>query len=114
MTQNYEQVVHQHVREQLLRRPDRVEPSLTRRAQVEDVRLGSESNPDVVVLFRARERPECLFGFRMEARSPPDDEAHGIPPKTWAAIIVTNFEESVITHSFRGAHCRPDEVVWID
>ena len=52
----------------------------------------------VVVVFRAAERPGCLFGFEMDAVEPldeenPDDNRRGFSdPREWAVVVLVNLD----------------------
>ena len=71
-------------------------------------------------MFRAEERPGCLFGFEMDAVEPldadtPDDDRRTFPdPREWGAVVLVNLDESLSAIS-RGlpADCALDSVTWI-
>lgn len=78
------------------------------RVVVEDVRM--EDYPEgemVIVLYRGLLRPECLFGWGMEAQGAEEQEI-------WTTIVWANFCEHVIG-SPRGlpAECRQEGITWM-
>lgn len=116
----YEQKVLQDVREVLLGQQRRggtpTEGSLQQRITVEEVRLDAFSaGPGmIVVLYRDRRRPECLFGWQREASEPTEAEESFIPdPEIQATVVLANFEEHIIG-SPRGLpeDCSPGDVNW--
>jgi hypothetical protein len=78
------------------------------RVVVEEVRLGDPSDGGmVVVLYRDLRRPECLFGWRMEAMEPEDET------EIWATIVWANFLEHVIgTPHGLPAECSGKGITW--
>ena len=93
----------------------------TGKVWVDEVSLGtSESEHEVVVLFRDLYRPECRFGYRAPALEEPDildrtaisyikDEAE------WQATVVwANFDEEVLAIGYGLPEtCASDEITWI-
>ena len=82
------------------------------RIVVEEVRLegpsGEGSDEEMVaVLYRDLRRPECLFGWSMEAMEPENE------PEIWATIVWANFPEHVIgTPHGLSAECSEDGITW--
>jgi hypothetical protein len=75
---------------------------------VEEVRLEGPSGEGMVaVLYRDLRRPECLFGWRMEATGPEYE------PDIWATIVCANFLEHVIgTPHGLPAECSGEGITW--
>lgn len=72
------------------------------RIEVDSVELEDRADGKVlVVMFRAEERPGCLFGFEMDAVEPldesnPDDNRRMFPdPREWGAVVLVNLDESL-------------------
>ena len=78
------------------------------RVVVEEVRLEGPSGEGMVaVLYRDLRRPECLFGWRMEAMKPEYE------PDIWATIVCANFLEHVIgTPHGLPAECSGEGITW--
>ena len=78
------------------------------RVVVEEVRLeGPSGEGMVVVLYRDLRRPECLFGWRMEAMEPEYE------PDIWATIVWANFQEYVIGTPYGlPAECSDEGITW--
>ncbi|HET7480902.1 MAG TPA: hypothetical protein VFJ72_15465 [Rubrobacteraceae bacterium] len=122
----YEQRVLQELRRILLGpggEPKRFKDRGYRKIQVEDVRL-DESKPEheLIILFRDLTRPECLFGFNMEAVERgqligPDD-AHTFyttledAAQGWTIVVWANFQERIIGEPLP-TDCLPDETTWV-
>lgn len=121
----YERRVLRKLREDLLEGESLLERE--GRIKVEDVRLDT-SGPlhRTCVLFRETARPECLFGFRMEAVGD-ETESSSDPlvfdplegywgPEKWAStIIVTHFEEQVEAIGLGlPTDCDPDGITWVN
>lgn len=74
----------------------------------------------VVVMFRAEERPGCLFGFEMDAVEPldednPDDNRRMFPdPREWGAVVLVNLDESLSAINLGlPKDCARDAVTWV-
>jgi hypothetical protein len=82
------------------------------RVVVEEVRLeDSSSEGMVVVLYRDLRRPECLFGWRMEAMEP--EEEPEMEPELWTTIVWANFLEHVIGTPYGlPAKCSEEGITW--
>ena len=77
------------------------------RIVVEEVRLEDSSDEAmVVVLYREHRRPECLFGWRMEAME-------AMEPELWTTIVWANFIEHVIGTPYGlPAKCSEEGITW--
>jgi hypothetical protein len=90
------------------------------RVRVEDVHLEDEEvGGMVVVLLREETRPECLFGFRMEASDPegfdPSSPEEPFSPKLWASIVAVNVEERIEAGDLGlPPDCDPGGTTWIN
>ena len=78
------------------------------RVVVEEVRPEGPSGEGMVaVLYRDLRRPECLFGWRIEAMEPEDE------PDIWATIVWANFLEHVTgTPHGLPAGCSEEGITW--
>jgi hypothetical protein len=78
------------------------------RVVVEEVRLEDTSNEGmVVVLYRDLRRPECLFGWRMGAIEPEEDQ------EIWTTIVWANFNEHVIATPYGlPVECSEEGITW--
>jgi hypothetical protein len=79
------------------------------RVVVVEVRLEDSSLEGVVVvvLYRDLHRPECLFGWRMEAMEPENE------PDVWTTIVWANFQEHVIGTPYGlPAECSEEGITW--
>ncbi|QIN82836.1 hypothetical protein GBA63_09370 [Rubrobacter tropicus] len=72
------------------------------RIEVDSVKLEDrDDGKAIVVMFRAEERPGCLFGFEMDAVEPleednPDDDRRVFSdPREWGAVVLTNLDETL-------------------
>ncbi len=72
------------------------------RIEVDSVELEDRGDGKaIVVVFRAEERPGCLFGFEMDAVEPLDednldDNRRMFPdPREWGAVVLANLDESL-------------------
>ena len=75
---------------------------------VEEVRLEDSSNEGmVVVLYRDLRRPERLFGWRMGAIEPEEDQ------EMWTMMVWANFQEHVIGTPYGlPAECSEEGITW--
>lgn len=74
------------------------EGSTEQRVLVEEVRLETASTgPNMIsILYRDRRRPECLFGWQVEAVEPTSPtDVSSLGPELWTTIIWANFTEYV-------------------
>ena len=78
------------------------------RVVVEEVRLEDSSGGGIVVmLYRDHRRPECLFGWRMEAMEAENE------PELWTTIVWANFIEHVIGTPYGlPAECSEEGITW--
>lgn len=81
---------------------------------IEETRLdSSETDPIVVVLFRNREHPECLFGWSMEAiESVPEDE-EPMDRDIWNTVLWANFMEIMFSDRVRSGQDCADGITWV-
>lgn len=90
------------------------------RIEVESVGIGDRDYGQVIViLFRAQERPGCLFGFEMDAVEPLDEDddydRRMFPdPREWGAVLLVNLDESLsATHLGLPEDCARDAITWV-
>jgi hypothetical protein len=78
------------------------------RVVVEEVSVKDFSDGGaVVVLYRDLRRPECLFGWCMEALEPE------VEPDIWTTIVWANFQEHVIGTPYGlPAGCSDEGITW--
>ncbi len=88
--------------------------------EVESVELEDRSaGKAIVIMFRAEERPGCLFGFEMDADEPMDQDGPGdnrslFPdPREWGAVVLVNLDESLsATNRGLPEDCARDAATW--
>ena len=83
--------------------------------RVEDVRLRRvEPDHKVIILLRNLDRPECVFGFDMEAVEwhEPGQDPHSLDPNIWVTIVSANFRERSISQVLP-EECSPGEITWV-
>jgi hypothetical protein len=83
--------------------------------RVEDVRLDtSEPDHKIVILLRNLDRPECVFGFDMEAVEwhEPGYDPHSLDPNIWVTIVLANFRERIMSQALP-EECSPGEITWV-
>ena len=88
--------------------PKRLGPEGTgERVMVEDARIEDYLEGEmVIVLYRDLLRPECLFGWKMEAQQDED-------PEIWTTLVWANFCEHVIGTPYGlPAECREEGITW--
>lgn len=115
----YEQTVLRELRSILLNPNNQTRRrevgGLGEKIRVEEVRLDtSEPEHKVVILFRDLDRPECLFGFDMEAieRHEPGYDLRFLDPEIWTTIVWANFQERIVTQPLPKG-CSPGEMTRI-
>ena len=88
------------------------------RFAVEEVRMDpSATDPRmIVILYRDRSRPKCLFGYRVEAMEPAEWYADGSSPmgsELWTTIVWANFREYVVGTPYGlPKDCSPEGINW--
>jgi hypothetical protein len=95
---------------------------LGNRVEVEEVRLSASPDGEesaVVVLYRDMWHPEsrCLFGWRMPAAAPEEDNAALLnsedAPSSWAEVVWANFMEHIeASPAGLPEDCSPDGINW--
>jgi predicted esterase YcpF (UPF0227 family) len=112
----YEQTVLRELRKILLnpnKQPGRREEGgLADKIRVEEVRLEtSELDHKVVILFRDLDRPQCLFGYEMEAIEwhEPGYDLRFLDPEIWTTIVWANFQERIVSQPLPEG-CSPGEI----
>ena len=125
-TAEYERVVLEGLH-RILIEPGSQAANLARRGEthggvrVDRVYL-DESGPEVAILFRDLDRPDCPFGFRIGAVETPDVLNEEPNPYTdlsaaarvWAEIVWVLFEEEVFAVGCGlPRDCSPEAVTWM-
>lgn len=93
------------------------------RIRVEDVRLDtSEAEHSIAILFRDLDRPECLFGYDVDAMPDPDDLGDDKAAfanwkdaaEFYATIIWANWEETIYAFdSGLPKECSSEGINWL-
>jgi hypothetical protein len=68
----------------------------------------------VVNLWRNLDRPECVFGFDMEAVEwhEPGYDPHVLDPNIWVTKVSANFRERIMSQALP-EECSPGEITWV-
>lgn len=125
--EEYERRVLRTLRKELIEGGYKGQPGGSARITVEDVRLDiSRPKHLVIILFRDKTRPGCLFGYRspaIEVEIEPsadhivlDSQGGYWGPEEWASVItVTHFEEQVWSTTLGlPQDCDPGDITWVD
>lgn len=123
MLTSYEQGVLAWLKRELLEQDPHIGQG-EKRIVVDEIRLeqGRPEGDMAVILFREVQRPQCIFGFRMEAREPGrpvlttlDGRLEEVvDPDGWAAVIYGNLLERVEAADMGlPEDCDPASITWI-
>lgn len=92
------------------------EEGTSSRILVEDVRIETAPTGNlIVILYRDLDRPDCLFGWRIEAMEPVSPAQHPGPahPEEWAIIVSANFQEHILGTPYGlPKNCSPKGINW--
>lgn len=81
---------------------------------IEETRLDtSGTEPMVIVLFRNREHPECLFGWSMEAVEPVPVNEEPMDLDIWNSVLWANFMEIMFSERVRRGQDCSDDITWV-